>query len=280
MIKFSLVQFNPILGDKKSNVEKMIDYMRLASENKAHVVVFPELALTGYMNFDDFYRLAESSNGSSIRAIQNAASNYGIDAVFGFPEKARKNILFNSAAYIDSSGNLLGIYRKNYLPQHSVFDENRYFRPGNTHLVVDRYGTRVGVIICYDAFFPEVARLPALKGADVLLILSASPSMRRGFFEILTRARAVENNMNVLYVNLTGVQDKIVFWGGSHAVDPSGNIISRAPYEVEYMLNVEVDPSSADRVSPFVPIFKDLRRETIEANLKALIDFEVNYDES
>ena len=128
-----------------------------------------------------------------------------------------------------------------YLPTHSVFEEKRYFRPGYQTAVYDTPLGKIGFCICYDLFFPEVTRLARLKGAQLIVSISASPAVRRSYFEILTAARALENTAFLAYVNLVGVQDGLQFWGGSRLVSPTGDMVAKAKYDEEDFVICDVN---------------------------------------
>jgi predicted amidohydrolase len=148
-----------------------------------------------------------------------------------------------------------------HLPTHSVFEEKRYFRPGYQTPVFDTDIGKLGLIICYDIYFPEITRLMRLKGSQLIACISASPSVRRRFFEVLTVARAIENTVFLAFTNLVGLEDGLQFWGGSRLIAPSGSIITQAKYDEEDLLLTNVDYSDMKRVEAFVPTLRDLRPE-------------------
>jgi predicted amidohydrolase len=158
----------------------------------------------------------------------------------------------------------IGKYRKMYLPTHSVFEEKRYFRPGYQTAVFNTEFGKIGLIICYDIFFPEVTRLTRLEGAQLIVCISASPAVRRTFFETLTAARAVENVAFLAFVNLVGVEDGLQFWGGSRLIGPQGKILAKAKYDEEDMVIGEVDYADVRPIEAFVPTLKDLRPELFD----------------
>jgi predicted amidohydrolase len=151
-----------------------------------------------------------------------------------------------------------------YLPTHSVFEEKRYFRPGYQTAAFDTDLGKIGLIICYDLFFPEVSRLTRLEGAQLIVCISASPAVRRAFFETLTTARAMENTTFLAYVNLVGVEDGLQFWGGSRLIGPQGRILTKAKYDEEDMVIGEVDYTDLRSIEPFVPTIRDLRPELFD----------------
>jgi predicted amidohydrolase len=151
-----------------------------------------------------------------------------------------------------------------YLPTHSVFEEKRYFRPGYQAVAFDTMLGKIGLLICYDIFFPEVSRLTRLKGAQLLVCISASPATRRAFFETLTVARAIENTAFLAYVNLVGIEDGLQFWGGSRLIGPNGKVLVQAKYDDEDLVMCDVDYADIRPLETFVPTLRDLRPELFD----------------
>jgi predicted amidohydrolase len=209
--------------------------------------------------------MAETIPGLSTDTITNLAKKTKAYIIFGMPELSEKTqaTIFNTAVLIGPQG-VIGKYRKMYLPTHSMFEEKRYFRPGYQAATFDTALGKIGLIICYDIFFPEVCRLTRLKGAQLIVCISASPAVRRAFFETLITARAMENTAFLAYVNLVGVEDGLQFWGGSRLVGPQGRILAKAKYDEENMVIGEVDYSDLRSVEPFVPALRDLRPELFD----------------
>jgi predicted amidohydrolase len=159
---------------------------------------------------------------------------------------------------------LIGKYHKMYLPTHSIFEEKRYFRPGYQTAVFDTELGKLGFIICYDIYFPEVTRLTRLKGAELIICISASPGVRRSFFEVLTVARAIENTAFLAFVNLAGIQDGLQFWGGSRLIGPGGRILAQAKYDEDDFVMGEVNYPDIRSIEAFVPTLRDLRPELFD----------------
>ncbi|MEM2937382.1 MAG: carbon-nitrogen hydrolase family protein [Candidatus Bathyarchaeia archaeon] len=263
--KTALAQISCRRGDKKANLQKMEEYTRKAKEQNAELIIFPELSLTGYIVRDEIYELAEKIPGPSTGFMEKLARELGVHIIFGMPELSEKTeaTVYNSAVLIGPEG-FIGKYRKMYLPNHSVFEEKRYFRPGYQVGTFETELGKIGLIICYDIFFPEVSRLARLEGAKIIACISASPAVRRTFFETLTAARAMENAAFLAYVNLVGIEDGLQFWGGSRLIGPNGNIIVRAVYDEENLVVGEVDYADIKPVEIFAPTLKDLRPEIFE----------------
>ena len=262
-ITIALGQMTCQVGNKRQNLKVMEKRIRQAKKIKAKLIAFPELSLTGYTVRDRAYELAEDvPNGPSIREVERIAKSEDIHIVFGMIERSAKTsaVLHNSAILVGPKG-YIGKYQKMYLPTHSVFEEKRYFRPGYQTPLFETDVGKIGMIICYDVYFPEITRLLSLKGANLIICISASPSVRRGFFETLTAARAIENGVFLAYVNLAGIEDGLQFWGGSRIIAPSGSIISQAKYDVGDFIHATIDYSDMNRVQTWVPALRDLRPE-------------------
>lgn len=236
-----------------------------AGKQSADLIVFPELSLTGYVVRDQIYELAETVPGPSTNAIQKIARTAGAYIVFGMPERSEKTqaTIHNTAVLVGPDG-YIGKYRKMYLPTHSVFEEKRYFRPGYDATVLDTEIGKIGLIICYDIFFPEVTRLTRLKGAQLIVCISASPAVRRTYFETLTTARALENTAFLAFVNLVGIEDGLQFWGGSRLIGPQGKILSQAIYDEEDLVIGSINYADIRPIEAFVPTLRDLRPELFD----------------
>jgi predicted amidohydrolase len=265
VVKIALAQISCQQADKTKNLTKIRKTVARAKKQGAELVIFPELSLTGYVVRDEIYELAERIPGPSTKIMEDVAKKNQIHVVFGMPEISDKTeaTLHNSAVLIGPEG-FIGKYHKMYLPTHSIFEEKRYFRPGYQTAVFDTELGKLGLIICYDIYFPEVTRLTRLKGAELIVCISASPGVRRSFFEVLTVARAIENTAFLAFVNLAGIQDGLQFWGGSRLVGPSGRILVQAKYDEDDFVMGEVNYPDIRAIEAFVPTLRDLRPELFE----------------
>jgi predicted amidohydrolase len=264
-ITLGLAQISSERGNKKENLRKIEELTLRANEQGADLVIFPELCLTGYVVKDQLYDLAETIPGPTTRAVEELARKTGMHIIFGMPELSKKTraTMYNTAVFIGPKG-IIGKYHKMYLPTHSVFEEKRYFRPGYQTAAFDTPVGNIGLCICYDLFFPEVTRLTRLAGAQLIVCISASPSVRRNYFETLTAARALENTSYLAYVNLVGVEDGLQFWGGSRLITPTGDIVAKAKYDEEDFVLCEVDFEDLRSAEAFIPTLKDLRPELFD----------------
>ncbi len=268
--KIALAQIGCKRADKKENLKKIENFVEKAKNQSADLIVFPELSLTGYVVRDQIYELAETIPGPSTQVIEKIAEKTQTYIVFGMPELSEKTqaTIYNTAVLVGPKG-YIGKYRKMYLPTHSVFEEKRYFRPGYQAAAFDTEIGKIGLIICYDIFFPEVSRLTRLKGAQLIVCISASPAVRKTFFEILTAARAIENTAFLAYVNLVGIENGLQFWGGSRLIAPNGKVLAKAKYDEEDLVMCDVNYSDIKPIETFVPTLKDLRPELFDALKKS-----------
>ncbi|MDI6917815.1 MAG: carbon-nitrogen hydrolase family protein [Thermoplasmatales archaeon] len=252
-MKVSLAQASPKSGDKKENIRIMEKYVKKSSSD---LVVFGELFLTGY-GCKDFSDLAETIPGKSINKIAGIAKENRCYIVFGMPEK-EKDRIYNTAVLIHPDGKI-NKYRKWFLPNFGIFEEKKHFKEGKK---INGFNTRfgkIGLLICYDIFFPELCKSYALQGADILICISASPSLTRIYFERVMQARAVENTCFFLYTNLVG--SELNFWGGNTVIGPKGDIKTKGEYFKEMTVEYDVDLNELKNARENRPVIRDSRPE-------------------
>jgi predicted amidohydrolase len=270
-VKVMLVQMTPTLADKDANFNTFKKFIVKAKSENVNLVVFPELSTTGYLNYDGFYRLAEPIPGPFTSKVAALLAGSTVHVVFGMPEASTEvdGALYNSAVMIGGKKGLIGKYRKLFLPGHSVFDEKRYFTPGSTAEVFSTCLGDIGLAICYDLYFPELARLYAMKGAQIIVYPTTSPSARRDYFEALTKARAIENGVFVILCNRAGIEEGLIYWGGSHIVSPYGVVLAKAKYDEDDVVITELDLGEVRRARPLLPMLsKDTRHELYDDLLR------------
>ena len=262
-MRILLGQLAPVPGDPAANVARIGAAVRAAPSELA---LFPELFLSGYRLGDRFYAVALAPDGSDAtgRALARLAHETGTPIAVGAPVASpeRPGELLNAVVVVRPNGDW-SVQPKRYLPTFGPFEEGLEFSPTGTSRPVPVAGRPVGFEICYDVFFPEVARDLALGGAELLVNVSASPVTSRALFERLLPARAVENGIPVVYVNRVGVEDGCVFGGGSGAWDVRGEPIPAetlpgAGAPEERLVRLEVDPGSTGRWRPFRPVLRDV----------------------
>jgi len=257
-ISLLLAQTGPRLGNKERNLKQISERAAKARKKNVDLLVFPELHLTGYTMRDEVSHLAESIPGPSTRKVESLAREHGVHIIFGMPEESEvKGVIHNTAVFVGPKG-LIGRYRKIHLPTHSVFEERRYYRPGQEAPVFKTVIGTIGLNICYDLYFPELTRLQALQGAQLVVCISASPGLRRRFFEGFCLSRAMENAVYLAYVNRVGIEEGLQFWGGSRVIAPNGSVLAQCKYDVEEFQICKVDLDEVSRARAFIPTIKDL----------------------
>ncbi len=252
-LSVELVQRKHIRLEPERNLETVIGSMRTSS---ADMLVLPEMFLTGYSLGDEVFEMALSPNDEAIKRMIDTASEHRKYLVIGLPLRSEevRGQVHNSALVISPDG-IIGRYDKMHLVDFGPFEEHSYFTPGRDPLIVEILGWKIGVMICYDIFFPELTRYYALKGCDAVVCISASPSMTRYFFEEVMTARAIENTIYLLYSNMVGVDARMDFWGGGAIIGPRGEMVAKGQYFEEASIKGILDPellSSARRNRPTI----------------------------
>ena len=236
MIRIALAQINSTVGDLSGNTAKICSYIDKAKDLDVDLIAFPELAITGYPPEDLVFKnefVQENMKCSS----EVSHNTQGITAIFGFVELDNK--LYNSAA-VASEGKLKGTHKKIFLPNYGVFDEERYFESGNTCPVFTINGTKVGVNVCEDIWYPlGPTSVQRAAGAELIININGSPfhAGKRQDRESMLSERASDHGLFIAYVNQVGGQDELVFDGSSVVIDPEGKIISRGePFEEDLVI--------------------------------------------
>ncbi len=245
-LRIALAQMNATVGDFSGNTEKIIGAMSDARAQGVDIIVFPELAVTGYPPEDlllkpEFLR----ENLASLDRI--AAAARGLTAVVGYVDV--QNDLFNAAALIHD-GKIVDVYHKIFLPNYGVFDENRYFLAGSSYPIYTVNGVGVGVNICEDIWYEAgPATTQSLAGAEVIINVSSSPYQvhRETFREKMLSTRAADNVAIVAYCNMVGGQDELVFDGNSMVMNELGELITRGKQFAEDMVIVDLDVEAVFR---------------------------------
>ncbi len=260
LMKVLLGQLAPELGEKEKNIEKM----RKAVEGKEiDLALFGELFLTGYMIRTDTARLAEPIDGESVKAVKEIAGSSGSHILFGMPELDEKTkVVYNSAVLVSPEGGA-SVYRKLHLATFGPFEEQLYFGKGKELPLFETDIGRIGPLICFDSFFPELSKVYALKGADIIACISGSPSSSRPMFETVLPARAVENTVFVLYCNLVGTELNMVYHGGSFIIGPRGDEKVKGKYYEEDLIECDIDLGEIPASREARPTIRDTRFDVL-----------------
>ena len=277
-------------SDPATNLQATLAKVEQSAADGANIVCTQELFATEYFcqsEDHDNFRLAESIPGATTEAFQRLAKRCGIVIIVSLFEKRSAGVYHNSAAVIDADGSLLGIYRKMHIPDDPLYHEKFYFTPGDLGFRAwdTRFG-KIGVLICWDQWYPEAARLTAMQGAELLFYPTAigwHPSekekygeLQRDAWQTIQRSHAVANGCFVASVNRVGHEtpvggDGIEFWGGSFVAGTSGEILSQAGLD-ESVLLLEVDLGKVEVSRTHWPFLRDRRIDAYGGITKRLLD--------
>jgi predicted amidohydrolase len=233
-MRVTLAQLAPRPRDVTANLDRLVGL--IADHRTSELLVVPELYLSGYQ-LSQVEPLAIELDGPEVDRLRQAAGQADLAVIVGLAENTAGGVA-NSAVCIDRSGELVGVYRKTHL----FGAENDVYMPGDRLSVVSLGGRRVGMMICFDLEFPEVARTLAVRGADVLVTVSANSPPFEIDHDLFARARALEGGLPHVYVNRVGVEDGLPFCGGSLAVDPDARVLAEAGAEGEEVLTADIGP--------------------------------------
>ncbi len=284
-VKVALVQA-AVNDDPAGVLAGTLATIRRAAAAGAQIVCLQELFLTRYfcrVQDPQLFDLAEPIPGPTTAALAEVARECGVVVIGSLFEARATGLYHNTAVVIDADGTVLGRYRKMHIPQDPGFEEKFYFTPGDTGFRVwkTRYGV-IGVLVCWDQWYPEAARLAALKGAKILFYPTAIGwleteksrlgSAQHTAWETVQRGHAVANGCYVAAVNRVGVEDEIEFWGQSFVANPYGEIIGRAATDRDELLFVDCDMDLLEDFRRIWPFFRDRRIDAYADILKRFDD--------
>lgn len=258
-MKLALISARPFIANKTKNIQIMEKYIK---KTKADIYIFGEYFISGDRCKDEFRDLAEPLNGPCIQYLKKIAKNKHCYIIFGMPTKDEKvdGLIYNTSILIHPKGTV-DAYKKWFLPTVGPFEEKIFFDQGEELPVFSTTFGKIGLLICYDLNFPEVAKALTLQGAELLICISASPSTTRKYFETLLPARALENTVFVAYVNLAGNQEDLIYWAGSQVYDPLGNLMIKAPYFKESIITCDIHLKQLEIARARRPVLRDIRPE-------------------
>lgn len=272
-VRIAIAQCAPALGAFKRNVGLHTEWIDRARKGGAALVVFPELSLTGYYVKDLAGDLACAADDEALRPIVDASRD--IDVCAGFVERGDDARLHIAQGYW-SRGKLVHVHRKVYLPTYGIFDDGRYFGPGDRFDVFPSAVGAAGIAICEDLWHVSVPYLYAATGATIVISPASSPG--RGVAEggdlgtaascrLMDRFYAQYLTLYVVFANRVGHEDGIAFWGGSEVVAPDGTVVARAKEFEEDLLFAEIDRDLVARERDRNPLIRDERPELVQAQL-------------
>lgn len=290
VVKLGLLQTRAA-ADPKRNLKNMLDLAEKAARKGAHIICTQELFCSQYFcQSEDHsnFKLAERIPGPSTDAFCKLARKHKVVVIASLFEKRAAGVYHNTAAIIDADGSLLGLYRKMHIPDDPLYYEKFYFTPGDLGFRAwdTRYG-RIGVLICWDQWYPEAARLTALQGAQILLYPTAIGwhpgekadvgEQQHAAWETVQRSHAIANGCYVAAVNRIGHEtpvggDGIEFWGQSFVAGTSGEIVAKASANRETVLVAPVDLAAVDESRTHWPFLRDRRIDAYEGITRRLLD--------
>lgn len=289
-VKLGLVQMH-CSPDPASNVAKAIERIHAAADKGAQIICLQELFTSQYFcQIEDhkYFKLAEEIPGPTTDKLGEVAKQRNVVIIASMFEKRAAGVYHNTAAVIDADGKYLGKYRKMHIPDDPLFYEKFYFTPGDLGFLAwqTKYA-RIGVCVCWDQWYPESARLTALRGAQILFFPTAigwHPSEKAEFgqrqhnsWETIQRSHAIANGCYVAVPNRVGHEAPdggagLEFWGQSFVADPSGQIMAKASVSDEEILIAEVDLDALDTQRTHWPFFRDRRIDAYGEMTKRLVD--------
>jgi len=278
-IKIALAQFNTKLGDVTANLEKHLQTIEQAQQQGADLLIFPELSLTGYALLDLAVEAAIRPHEEDPVFNALLAASQNLDLVIGFVHEDRRHRFYIASAYL-AGGKIIHIHNKIYLPTYGMFDEGRFFAPGNSVRAFNTRFGRVGMLICEDFWHASLPYLLWLDGADLLIFTSASPGRGLTHEPRLSSSEWVEHTNRayaglftnfIAHANRIGYEDGLNFWGGSTIFDPNGNLVVRAPDFESALTTAEIDLNQLQRSRARLPILRDERTELVARELERIL---------
>jgi N-carbamoylputrescine amidase len=274
--------------DKSANLKKALGKIREAAAKGAQIICLQELFTSLYFcdveDYDNF-SLAEPVPGPSTEALQKVAVETGTVIIGSLFEKRTQGVYHNTAAVIDADGSYLGKYRKMHIPDDPAFYEKFYFTPGDLgYQVFKTKYANIGVLICWDQWYPEAARITALKGAEILFYPTAigwsssqdlpTNDEQYNAWQTIQRSHAVANGVHVVSVNRVGSEQDgaMTFWGGSFIANPFGRILYQASPDEEEVVVQEIDTDKTDHYRTHWPFLRDRRIDSYEPITKRFLD--------
>ncbi len=231
MLTIALAQLKSSYLKKEENVQTAIKIMEENNQKAIDIVIFPEMFLTGYAIEGNIEEVAEPVNGSHIQMLAAAARQYEISIIMGFPERAG-TAFYNSAVFIHKDGTIGEVYRKVHLFEW----EKNTFTAGDKAPIIEVDGAKLSLLMTFDAGFPEMARIAALKGAEIIVVLAAHVVPYQVYHKIMMSARALENQVFIAVVNKVGIENQSVYFGESAIITPHGDYLNKVEHSEKVII--------------------------------------------
>jgi predicted amidohydrolase len=277
-LNLALAQINTRLGDVSANLEKHMDYIKQARAAGAELLVFPELSLTGYVLQDLVATVACRPQADDPAFGPLLKASRDIDLVIGFVDEDSRHRFYIAGAYL-SGGKLVHVHHKVHLPTYGIFDERRFFATGDRFRAFDTRWGRAGILICEDFWHASSPYLLWMDGADILIMISASPG--RGvtdeqigsaqWVQTVHQAYAGLFTVFVAHANRVGFEDGLNFWGAATLFDPDGRLLIRGPYNEEAITYATLDLAQLRRTRARLPLLRDERPEMVLKELGRIV---------
>ena len=284
-VKIGVIQMSCV-ADKDKNLSVSIDKIREAAAKGAQIICLQELFTSLYFcdtEDHDKFLLAEKIPGPTTDILSTIARENNVVIIASLFEKRAEGLYHNTTAILDADGSYLGKYRKMHIPDDPGYYEKFYFTPGDLGYKVftTKYG-KVGVLICWDQWYPEASRITALMGAEILFFPTAigwaktqdqhTNTEQYNAWQTIQRSHAVANGVHVVSVNRVGEEAGMQFWGGSFIANPFGSLIYKASHEKEETEVIEIDLNKSDYYRTHWPFLRDRRIDSYQPITKRFID--------
>src|SRR5215813_3579126 len=278
-LNLALAQTASNLGDVESNLDRHLKYIKQAKSQKADLLVFPELSLTGYVLQDLVASVAHKPTEDDAVFKHLLKASHDLDLMVGFVDEDSRHRFFIASAYL-SGGQVMHVHHKVYLPTYGLFDEGRFFSWGDSICSFETRFGRTGMLICEDFWHASPPYLLWLAGADIMLFSSASPGRGLTDKEKLESARWVERVSKayasmftsfVVHCNRVGFEDGLLFWGGATVNDPNGELLAHGPYFEEALTFTELDLNQLRRTRARLPLLRDERTALVQKELNRIL---------
>jgi len=259
LLRIGLAQIDCTPGDVSANIQKMVAYTREAAQKKCDLVVFPEMSDTGY-HMPIIMQTASAWSDKPFQTLANTARENKIAIVAGLSER-EGNEVYNTVAVIGSSGELVAKYRKIHLITAEPICEHQYLKAGDSPTLFTLNDFKIGLMICYDVRFPELARKLTLAGAELIIVPAAFPLLRIGHWKIINQCRSIENQVYYAGANRTGDDMGTRFGGCSTLHDPVGTILTSASESEETLLIGEISKTKIADTRDKLKVLQDRKPE-------------------
>lgn len=284
-VKVGLIQMT-CQKDKQSNIEKTIEKIKECASKGANIICLQELFASLYFcDVEDYenFKLAEEIPGSTTKILSDLAKELGVVIIASLFEKRMKGLYHNTVAVLDADGEYLGKYRKMHIPDDPGYYEKFYFTPGDLGYKVfnTKFGN-IGVLICWDQWYPEASRITALKGADILFYPTAigwdisqdeaTNQEQYNAWQTIQRSHAIANGVHTVSVNRVGQEGNMKFWGGSFVSNPFGTLLHKSSHTEEDVAVIEIETEQTDHYRIHWPYLRDRRIDSYEEITKRCID--------